>query len=160
MIFLTDEQCEKWLNGREKPDVLEDTPGERLMLYKEQCSRVYYIARWLAMSITNMQQSLLWMTAWGLWDSSENWHLYDRLRKTYGDDRMLWEAPGHLFMDYEREDLATFLVIAMLNGWEGHLLTEVDFGSVFLNRDGILEFYTSDKAMLSEIRKHLMSSSE
>ncbi|HEX6533667.1 MAG TPA: hypothetical protein VF041_03665 [Gemmatimonadaceae bacterium] len=40
---------------------------------------------------------LLWITDWGIWRSSENLHLCYRLRQSYGDRRLLDEAPAHLF---------------------------------------------------------------
>ena len=72
----------------------------------------------MATSLTFRMPTLLWITEWSIWPSSENLHLYYRLRHTYGDHRLLHEAPGHLFLEYESEDLATFLQVAMLNGWE------------------------------------------
>jgi hypothetical protein len=59
--------------------------------------------------------------------SSENWHLYYKLRQSYGYPRLLHEAPGHLFLGHESEDLTSFLQIAMLNGWGGYILTQADY---------------------------------
>jgi hypothetical protein len=57
---------------------------------------------------------LLLIIELGIWGSGENWHLYYKLRQAYGDQRLLHEAPGHLFLEYEVEELASFLQIAML----------------------------------------------
>ena len=67
---------------------------------------------------------LLRVTNPDVWGSNNNWHLYYRLRQSYGDRLLMWEAPGHLFLDYEMEDLATFLHVAMLFGWDADLKTE------------------------------------
>jgi hypothetical protein len=56
------------------------------------------------------------ISEWGIWPSSENWHIYYKLRQSYGDHHSLAEAPGHLFLEHEAEDLASFLQLAMLNG--------------------------------------------
>ena len=74
-------------------------------------------------------------TAWGIWPSSENWHLYYRLRQSYGDYRLLEETPGHLFLKHESEDLASFLQLAILNGWGRYLLAEADYVNVFFSHD-------------------------
>ena len=75
--------------------------------------------------------ALVWITEWGIWGSSENWHLYYKLRRSYGDLRLLHEAPGHLFLGHESEDLTSFLQIAMLNGWGGYILTQADYLNAF-----------------------------
>src|SRR5215467_12367126 len=53
--------------------------------------------RQLEQSLQPREACLLWVTDWGIWTSSENWHLYYRLRQSYGEQRLLDEAPGHLF---------------------------------------------------------------
>jgi hypothetical protein len=65
---------------------------------------------------------MLWVTQWGVWPSSENLHLYYRLRASYGERRMLADAPGHLFSVHEKSDLATFTELATLFGWDFYLL--------------------------------------
>jgi len=65
---------------------------------------------------------LLWITAWGIWPSSENLHLYYRLRETYGDRRLLEDAPGHLFLEHERTDLVSYLQLGITFGWDMYVL--------------------------------------
>lgn len=74
---------------------------------------------------------LILVTEWGIWPSSENWLLYYRRRRTYGDDWLLAEAPRHLFLEHESEDLATFLQISILHGWGGYVLTLANRERVF-----------------------------
>jgi uncharacterized protein (DUF433 family) len=93
----------------------------------------------MARSLTLRQPALLWVTEWGVWPSSENWHLYYKLRQTYSDHRLLQETPGHLFLEHEAEDLASFLQIAMLNGWGGHLLTHSNYVNAFFSHDEYID---------------------
>ena len=58
---------------------------------------------------------LLWFTETDIWPSSTNWHLYYRLRLSYGDHRRVEDAPGHVFLDDEVADLVSFLQIAVLS---------------------------------------------
>ena len=51
---------------------------------------------------------MLLLTEWGIWKSSENEHLYYRLRQSYGDCRFYYEAPGHVFLEHERPTLFLF----------------------------------------------------
>jgi len=126
--FYTPEECDEWLHTRErlKPDEVPDAQVERVD-YPLKPHQVFFVAHWIAQSLTFRMPTLLWLTEWGIWPSSENWHLYYRLRQTYGDQRLLHEAPGHLFLEHESEDLASLLQVAMLNGWGGYILTQADF---------------------------------
>jgi len=97
--------------------------------------------------------ALLWITEWGIWGSSENWHLYYKLRQSYGDCRLLHEAPGHLFLGHESEDLASFLQIAMLNGWGGYVLTHANYVNAFFSHDEYIDFFAALDENLAGIRK-------
>jgi hypothetical protein len=99
--------------------------------------------------------ALLWITEWSIWPSSENWHLYYKLRQTYYDQRLLHEAPGHFFLEHEAEDLASFLQIAMLNGWGGYLLTEYDDVDAFFSHDEFIDFFAERDESLADVQKAL-----
>ena len=154
--FYTADECENWLKGRKrvKPDLVEDGLSHRL-LYPHQPHRVYYIAHWIAANLTYRQPALLWITEWGIWQSTENWHLYYRLRESYGDHHLLHEAPGHLFLQHEAEDLASFLQLSMLNGWGGYVLIHGGYVNLFFSHDEFIDFYSDNQDLLEDIRKHL-----
>jgi hypothetical protein len=156
MRFYTKEECETWLSGRERV-LLDATSGiqtERLN-YPSEPHRIFFIARWIATTLTFQRPSLLWITEWGIWPSSENWHLYYKLRQTYGDHRLLHDAPGHLFLEYESEDFASFLQIATLNGWGGFVLTEAHYVNAFFSHDEYIDFFAEYTENLDKIRKDL-----
>jgi hypothetical protein len=154
--FYTREESESWLSerGRTKPDLIPEIRAERIK-YPPEASRLYFIAHWVATTLTYSQPVLLWITEWGIWGSSENWHLYYKLRQAYGDQRLLHEAPGHLFLEYEAEDLASFLQVAMLNGWGGYILTGANYVNAFFSHDEYVDFFGDKDANLTEIRMEL-----
>jgi hypothetical protein len=98
---------------------------------------------------------LLFVTEWGIWPSSENWHLYYKLRQSYSDNRLLQDAPGHLFLEHEMEDLTSFLQLSMLNGWGGYVLTEANYVNAFFSHDEYIDFFAENSASLAEIRETL-----
>jgi len=104
--FYTKTECEEWLSAhqREKPHGLPGLNMERVN-YPAEFHRLFYVAHWMASSLTYRMPTLLWISEWGIWPSSENWHLYYKLRQSYGNQQLLWEAPGHLFLEHEAEDL-------------------------------------------------------
>jgi hypothetical protein len=77
------------------------------------------IASWVNLGFT--RNSLLWITEHSVWQSSENLHLYYKLRQSYNEHRALADAPGHQFMYFEEIDLATFIDLAIQFGWSGFL---------------------------------------
>jgi hypothetical protein len=123
--------------------------------YPPQAYRLFFVAHWVASVLTYRRPALLWVTEWGVWPSSENWHLYYKLRQTYGDNRLLQDAPGHLFLEHEAEDLASFLQLSMLNGWGGYVLTEADYVNAFFSHDEYVDFFAEHLGDLADIRKVL-----
>ena len=62
---------------------------------------------------------MMWITEFGVWDHSENWHIYYVLRRIHGDQSSLMDKPVHVFRAGELEDFVSFVQIAMQNGWGG-----------------------------------------
>ena len=158
MRFYTPDECKAWLTGRErsKPEEVEGCLRLRTS-YPREPYRMFYIAHWISSELVFRMPTLLWVTEWGIWPSSENWHLYYRLRQSHGDHRLLHEAPGHLCLEHEAEDLASFLQLSMLNGWGGYVLTQANYANVFFSHDEYLDFYSDRQDMIDEVRKALGS---
>jgi transglutaminase-like putative cysteine protease len=158
MRFYTEQECKTWLSDRkrEKPDKLKDIHVEHVD-YPPEPHRIFYIAHWIATHLTYRRPVLLWITEWGIWPSSENWHLYYKLRQSYGDLRLLHESPGHLFLEHEAEDLASFLQIAMLNGWGGYVLTQADYVNAFFSHDEYIDFFAKKPEELAVVREEFLA---
>jgi hypothetical protein len=154
--FYTKEECETWLCDRQrrKPDTIPGMRVERIE-YPAEHYQVFFFAHWVASELTYRRPTLLFITEWGIWPSSENWHLYYKIRQTYGENRLLHEAPGHLFLEHETEDLASFLQLSMLNGWGGYVLTDANYVNAFFSHDEYFDFFTENPANLIDIRKAL-----
>jgi hypothetical protein len=155
--FYTPQECEMWLSERQrqKPDLVPALHAERIE-YPSQPYRVFFVANWVALNLTSGMPTLLFVTEWDIWPSSENWHLYYKLRQSYGDNRLLQDAPGHLFLEHEAEDLASFLQLSMLNGWGGYILTEANYVNAFFSHDEYIDFFAENSANLGDIRKVLV----
>ena len=154
MRFYSKEECEEWLSGREreKPDAIPGIRVERFS-YPKEPHRIFVMSHWVSQSLTYRQPTLLWITEWGIWPSSENWHLYYKLRQSYGDHQLLHEAPGHLFLEHESEDLASFAKVAMLSGWGGYILTHANYVNAFFSHDEYIDFFAKLDSSLEDVRK-------
>jgi hypothetical protein len=153
MQFYTHEECEEWVKRRTHrpdgplPQLPDVTPGlfRKDLKIPDDAHVLHQFARTIA---EEMQQppepTLFWATNWS---SFSPWHLYYRLRQSYGDLRLLAEAPGHLFLTHETEDFASFLSIAMANYWDGYLLPVIDHVSAELH-DVFMHFYSDTEQNL------------
>jgi hypothetical protein len=159
MRFYTKDECEAWLRGRKRSKPDEDPAlAVETLQYSRKSTQVYALSLWISTSLTYRQPALLWITEWGIWPSSENWHLYYKLRQSYGDHRLLHEAPGHLFLEHESEDLASFLQLAILNGWGGYFLAGSNHVNAFFSHDEYIDFYAERDESLNAIREIWMAS--
>lgn len=153
MRFYSAQECKNWLRGRERqlPDV---APASTIQFpFPTNPGGILQATKWIASHLTCGQPTLLWITEWGIWPSSENWHLYYKLRQTYDDHRLLEEAPGHLLFGHETEDLVSFLEISLLNGWGGYVLTQANYVNAFFSHNEYFCFYAADEDKLTEIPK-------
>ena len=153
MRFYRPLECEAWLSERQrrKPDVVNDIFVR--IQYPSKSHRVFFVAHRIASLVTHRLPVLLFVTEWGIWPSSENWHLYYKLRQSYSDHRLLQDAPGHLFLEHEMEDLTSFLQLSMLNGWGGYVLSEANYVNAFFSHDEYIDFFAENSANLAEIRE-------
>jgi hypothetical protein len=78
---------------------------------------------------------LVWITQSDIFPGNENNHLYYRLRQSYGDFRLLHEAPGHLCLDYERAEVVTLVQLGILFGWDVHLIPYAGYARAFVCHD-------------------------
>jgi hypothetical protein len=156
-ILYSPTECDEWLTERKRliPDIANAKPTLRLK-YPSSPHRMYSWAHWMASSITYNDRCLLWITEWGIW--FENLHLYYRLRQSYHDMRLIHDAPAHLFLAHETIDLASFLQIAMLNGWGGYVLPAANYVNAFFSHDEYIDFYSDDNSLIDQVRNALMDS--
>lgn len=122
----------------------------------EKVSRLTWFCRFIENSLQPREHCLLWVTGWAVWPSSENWHLYYRLRQSYEDYRLLNEAPGHLFLQYEGADLISFLQVGLLAGWDMHLIPTAGYVRAFVSHDEWVELALEDAAGMDKIKADLV----
>lgn len=158
MGFYTEQECERWLEerARTKPDLTPQVHSLRFDCPKEPHG-IYVTASWINQTLSYRQPTLLWITEWGNWSSTENWHLNYKLRQCYGDLRLLQETPGHLFLEHEAEDLASFIQVAMSNGRGGYILTHANYVNAFFSHDECIDFFAILEPNLFDVRQYFAS---
>lgn len=152
MHFLTPSECRDWCEASRIPLAAHGIPvrpHEELHHAKVSIPRDFtvllHFCRTLERALLHRRSCLLWVTESEIWNSGVNWHLYYRLRQSYGDRRLLDEAPGHLFLDYEAPDFVTFLQFAILAGFDAHIINDpTGYSRAFLSHDEFVEFAADD----------------
>src|SRR4051812_2660454 len=136
MRFLTPDECGRWSAGHgfgpmPPQSPLPAEPHEVVVPMSPLWPRTAWLARFLASSLDAVGECLLWVTLSGVWPSSENPHLFHRLRSSYGEERSLEDAPAQVFGGSESDDLTSFVQLAILNVWDFHLLAAGSRARVF-----------------------------
>jgi len=134
--FLTRDETTAWARGcgvglggvPETPAQQPEHMQHVRFLLPQTPGQVAWLCNFVSSCLSPRDNCLVWISDWGVWPTSENWHLYYRLRQSYGDQRLLHEAPGHLLLDYEGAGLVSFLQLGVLNGWDMHLLPVLNYG--------------------------------
>jgi hypothetical protein len=142
MRFLTNDDARLWCAGHVAltDGGFPEPPNRATRYARGPVSSEVAFCRQVEGALRPRESCLLWVTTWGVWRSSENLHLYYRLRQSYGDQQLLEEAPAHLFLDYEAADLVSFLQVGLLNGWDIHLIPDSGYARAFVSHDEFVEF--------------------
>ena len=163
MQFLTALECKTWCQERQiKLDDrgypargLNDKTSFRCA-FPKSFTQFLWFAQFIEKTLQPRDNCLLWITEWGIWRSSENLHLYYKLRQAYGDNRLLEKAPGHIFQKFESSDLTTFLELSMLFGWGGYLLPTEGYSRGFISHDEWAELIFENPEDIESLKSQLV----
>lgn len=152
MHFLSPSECRDWCGSRRIPFDAHGTPlppnRERFYVrapIPRDFTQLLPFCRTFEGLLQPRRACLLWITEFDIWDSNTNWHLYYRLRQSYGDQRQLYHAPGHLFLNDEAPDMVSFVQLAALFGFDAHLIPDVTgYGRAFVSHDEFVEFAANE----------------
>jgi len=81
--------------------------------------------------------------------------LFYRIRESYGERRLLHDAPGHLFLKHEAPDLATYIQLAMIFGWDFHLLPAPTCTTAFVSHDEFMQLHMNNIEAAGTMKKSL-----
>jgi hypothetical protein len=154
-------ELKDWCNGRDielDDQAMPVRPDKSLAVrcdIPKDIAQLTWFCRFIERSLQPREHCLLWVTTWGVWPSSENWHLYYRLRQSHADHRLIHEAPGHLFLQFEEADLVSFIQVGLIAGWDMHVIPPIGYGRVFCSHDEWVEFTMDNPSGREEIKAGL-----
>jgi len=151
MEIIDKEKTANWLSMRG----LLDSRGRLSLLELEQIGyypipvdsgRKTVISRTIASFFDTEAESLLWIDEYGIWQSCEDWNLFNGFRKSLGEESPLYEKPGHLF---SRKDLASIssLLAMTLYFCCGAVIVKADKSLLIrISHDEILDIFIPKEA--------------
>jgi len=155
-------EVEKWLTDNlyqvesERAKVRPASRFESISIdIPRESSRQAVLSNLIARLVEQASESLIWITAWGIGPSEENWPLFTGLRLLHGERRKLIEAPGHLFRSEESEALASLIRLVLAFGWDAHVATNGGELLVSLSHEEIAEFRSCSSRMSEVLAMNL-----
>ncbi len=117
MKIISQRECEEWVKTKlgenlELASVLVGYTHSVTYHLPIDAGKKTALARVLSRSIDARQQGLLWITAWGIFPSSENMALFDAYRRSLGENRPIHETPGHVFDQSDLQQIECLLDLA------------------------------------------------
>jgi hypothetical protein len=137
-VFTPDESA-KWseqlvaLDARRQPTRDLGKPHRLKCEFPASFTQLLWFSRRIEAALQPRDSCLVWVTDWGVFPSGQNLHLFYRFRQTYGELRLLHEAPGHLCLHYESAEVVTLLHLGMLFGWDLHLIPTTGYARAFVS---------------------------
>jgi len=172
MKYMTVSECQAWvafqrvtIGGDGLPERYASLGPVLRFELPQAPHQLAWLCRFISRSLMPRHVSLLWIKEFGTFPSTENLHLYYRLRQSYSDHRLLDEAPGHFFLEHEAADLETFLLVGIINGWEMHLFPELAYGesdtarAVIAHDNEWIALYHRDRSTVQEWQKEIEQAS-
>lgn len=103
---------------------------------------------WVSWLTAGRADLLVWIDEYGIWESSEDWNLYYRWRRSTGDSGLLTSEPGHLFGIHESADAVSLLLMARLFGWGFRAVARDERRALRVDHDGHGVAVAADKAVM------------
>jgi hypothetical protein len=151
MRFLDRSECEEYVS-RCEVDHHEVILGSRIRKMKSAATFFYQsrmkeagsVSSCLVEYIRDFSWAILW--AYGLpfgdrsreEDPPPDWRRYSEWRRSAGENRMLYDAPGHLFEPHEKLKLGQAIEFAIYMGWDAVLLARPLRCLITLSHDDLI----------------------
>src|SRR6266849_7658506 len=126
MKLIAKSECGDWLKANIGSDftaekVEEEYPYGVAFLLPSDTGKKTALGRTLVGLLRVKSPGLFWITATGIWPSSENMALFDGYRRSFGEDRPIHVAPAHVFSGSDLTQLECLLDLALYFFWDSIL---------------------------------------
>jgi hypothetical protein len=160
MWIIEKEETKRWLSIR---GLLDSTGGLSLSGFVQviNCAippdsgRKTALSKLIASFFDTDDEALLWINEFGIWESSEDRNLFDRFRRSLGEDSPLHEKPGHIFRSSELSDVSSLLAMVLYFIWGAVLYSPAKGLLVKISHDEFITMHARKKEDTSTIVEKL-----
>jgi hypothetical protein len=124
-------------------------------LLPSDCGKKTALGRTLVGLMHVKVTGLFWITAAGIWPSSENMALFDAYRRSIEERRPLDAAPGHVFNNSDLTQIECLLDLTLYFSWDSLLFEGAGGVAVRTSHDEFIYVYSKDRDTLSQIERTL-----
>jgi hypothetical protein len=156
MRIITGQECREWLRGKFSKEFTWDSaaeiyPNSATYSLPVDTGKKTGLARQLTGSLDMRAPGLFWITCWGVFPSAENMALFDGYRKSLGESRGVYDAPGHILDEADSQQLECLFDLALYFYWDASIFDGAGSVAVQTSNDEWFSVYTKDQARLQEI---------
>jgi hypothetical protein len=162
MRVISDVECRDWLKTNSGTDLTPEGVQEQFehaVTYRLPCDtgKKTALGRALVGLLQINSPGVFWITATGIWPSSENMALFDGYRRSLGERRSIREAPAHVFDGSDLTQLECLLDLALYFYWDSVLIQGDKRVAVKTSHDEYVSIRTKDRDRLSQIEQALIN---
>jgi hypothetical protein len=156
MRVISRPECDEWLKENIGGDcILEGV--ERGYAYRADyllppdAGKKTALGRMLIGLLHVKSSGLFWITATGIWPSSENIALFEGYRRSFGENRPLHAAPGHVFSGSDLTQLECLFDLTLYFSWDSLLFEEPGGVALRTSHDEYISVHSENRDRLSQI---------
>lgn len=158
MKAISEARCEDWASRLDEAfswSALEHRYGHvATYVIPADAGRKTALARAFSALSDGAGETLVWITAWGIFPSSQNMELFDGYRRSLNESRSIAEAPGHIFDSSDRNELECVLDLVLYFFWDASVFAP---GGIWIriSHDEVFSVRATDTVTLNEWQEAL-----
>lgn len=117
--------------------------------------RRVWLAKFLYLLLAPAPELLIWLGDSAVWPSGQHMPLFIRFRETFGEERPLIKAPGHILNPEEKDDAISIISVSLIFMWNCHILSASGRDAVFTSHDEFGWFASRDAPIVKSVEGRL-----
>lgn len=103
------------------------------------------LARLISALFASLAEPVIYISEWGVWESSQNLDIFDSYRKAKGETMSLSEKPVHCFKSASEESFIGILCLVLYFVWDAEVFDREGKCLVSVSHDEWFEIRTNDQ---------------
>lgn len=138
-----------------RPDINPDDFHVVDVPYESDSGAKVALARFLYSLVAPEPETLLLLSDWAVWPSSQHMPLFERFREAVGERRPLIEAPAHLVTASDNDDAISIIATSLLFIWDCTGISASGRDAFHISHDEYCFFASRDSAVAKQVGEDL-----